>query len=102
MNRRHITIGLSLASLAAMPFLNGCLLLPVAAVGFGGVKMVQALSKSTYEVHLDTPTIEDTNALAMVNSIALWPEVKGQTATGNDMMSNPLLFKALFFQLMVF
>lgn len=95
MNRRILTTCLLAGCMASMVFLTGCLLLPVAAVGFGGVKVVQALSKSTYEVHLDTPTVEDTNALASVNSIALWPEAKGQTATGKDMVSNPLLAEQL-------
>lgn len=68
--------------MSLVPLLSGCLLLPVAALGFGGVKAFQALSKSSYEVHLDTPSVEDTNALTQIHSMALWPEAKGQPAAG--------------------
>lgn len=79
------------ACISVIPLLSGCILLPIAAVGYLGVKGVQAVSKSTYEVHLDTPTLEDTDALAQVNSIALWPESKGQASSfgqGNALVAN--------------
>jgi hypothetical protein len=77
--------------ISIVPLLSGCILLPIAAVGYLGVKGVQAVSKSTYEVHLDTPTVEDTNALALVNSIALWPESKGRASSfgqGNALVAD--------------
>ena len=89
--------GMLIVCTSLIPLLSGCILLPIAAVGFGGVKGFQALSKSSYEVHLDTPTVEDTNALAQINSIALWPEAKRATATsqGNVLVANAPLAEQL-------
>ena len=70
--------------IALLPSLNGCLLLPVAAVGLGGVKLVQMSMKSTFEVTFDPPSIENKNGLAGINRIALWPESKGQASAFNQ------------------
>ena len=94
MKTRFVTVCLLVVCGASLPFLTGCILLPVVAVGFGGVKAVQALSKSTTEVHFDTPSIEDTNALAGINKLALWPEAKG-SGQGYTLVSVPLVAERL-------
>lgn len=90
--------GLLAVCIAFLPLLTGCIL-PFLAVGaFTTVKAIQTFSKSTYEAHLDPPTVEDTNALGNITKIALWPNVNGQAASigqGDALVSIPLLAEQL-------
>ena len=55
---------------------------------------MQALSKSTTEVHFETPSIEGTNALAGINKLAFWPETK-EPGSGYTLVSIPLVAERL-------
>lgn len=90
--------GLLAICIASLPLLTGCIL-PFLAVGaFTAVKSVQTFAKSTYEVRLNNPTVEDTNALELVTKIALWPNLNGPPASfgqNDTLVSSSLLAELL-------
>ena len=90
--------GVIVGCLTILPFLSGCILVPVAAVGFGATKLVQMNMKTTFQVTFDTPRIEDRNALAGASRIALWPESRGPDSAfgqGETLVSAPMLSERL-------
>jgi hypothetical protein len=55
--------------------LNGCVaVIPLAALAAGGVGIAKMDSKSNAKITFDSPSIEDTNALLSIQSLAIWPE----------------------------
>jgi hypothetical protein len=65
---------LVVGSVALLITLNGCLLLiPVVAGGLVAYKTGQNTTKGATRFTFEKPGIEDTNALAAIQSLAIWP-----------------------------
>ena len=89
--------GLLAICLAFMPLLTGCLIPFLAFGAFTTVKAVQSFSKSTYDVRFEKPTVYDTNAVARITSIALWPDTKDDLSPfeGGALVSDTMVAECL-------
>jgi len=64
---------------------TGCVAIPIAALGAGSYSIFKTTqSKGNAKIAFDRPSIEDTNALQGLQSLAIWPKAKKQTGLVSD------------------